>query len=162
MPFSHHPYKRLTLMLEGCKTALPANATLLLAGQSTPQPAIVQTLTAYAARVQAVVDAKLVYEQAVKARDAADPEVFAYLDRVNSGLAAYFGADNPTLGKFGVPVKHPPAKLTAEQLALKAARLRATRTARGTKGKKAKQAIKGTVPAPATAASPAAPASPVT
>ena len=46
----------------------------------------------------------------------------AYLDDLAVGLKAYYGATNPTLASFGVPVKHPPAKLPADKLVMKAAR----------------------------------------
>jgi hypothetical protein len=121
----------------------------VIAGQLTPQPVIVQTLQGFIGREQKVVDTKLAHAQAVKDRDDAGKDVGKYLDNLAVGLKAYYGETNPTLSKYGVPVKHPPAKLPADKLLAKADKAKATRTARGTKSKKQKKDIHGVVPAPA-------------
>lgn len=140
-------FSRLPKMIDGCTITLPPNASVILAGQSTPQPVIVQALEGFLAPEKKVQDTKLAHDQALKDRDAQSPNLAAYLDKLAAGLKAYYGADSPTLGKFGVPIKRVPAKLTADQLAAKAAKARATREARGTKGKRQKKTIHGVVPA---------------
>jgi len=138
---------RLPSMLAGCQSALPPSVSILIAGQSAAQPAIVSTLQGYAALDAKVAAAKLTYDQAIKARDDVAATVATYLDDLAVGLKAYYGATNPTLASFGVPVKHPPAKLPADKLVMKAARAKGTRELRGTKGKNQKKDIKAVIPA---------------
>jgi hypothetical protein len=102
----------------------------------------------------------------------------AYLDSLKTcyealpGIEAWFGkffaalpswvGDGSAQVAFGGKVRKQRAKLTVEQKAAMAAKMRATRAARHTMGKKQKAAIKGQVPPPATppATPPAAPATP--
>jgi len=80
---------------------------------------------------------------------------------LGAGLKAYYGVTNPVLGNYGVPIKHPPAKLPAEKLVMKATRANSTRVLRGTKGPKQKKDIKANIPTPgpAVVAPPGAPGS---
>jgi hypothetical protein len=81
----------------------------------------------------------LTAEQAEQAR--ADPIVRAY-ERL---VLAMFSTATQTLADFGLAPPKARRPLTAEQLAARAAKARATRTARGTTSKKQKLAIKGDV-----------------
>jgi hypothetical protein len=146
-----HPYTRLDTMLVGCTTTLPANASILIAGQPTSQPAIVTKLQSFAAKVKDAADKKLAYDQALKDRDAIDPQMNEYLNDLAVGLKANYGESNPVLSKYGVPVKKARAKLTGKAIVQKSDKAQATRAARGTKGKKQKKDIHGVVPAPAPA-----------
>ena len=84
-------------------------------------------------------------------------------------VLAAFASATQTLADFGLTPPKARTPLTAQQLAARAAKAKATRTARGTTSKKQKLAVKGDVTgvvvtpitAP-TAATPAAPAPPVT
>ncbi len=84
-------------------------------------------------------------------------------------VLAAFASATQTLADFGLTPPKARTPLTAQQLAARAAKAKATRTARGTTSKKKKLAVKGDVTgvvvtpitAP-TAATPAAPAPPVT
>jgi hypothetical protein len=84
-------------------------------------------------------------------------------------LAAFANATQ-TLTDFGLAPPKARAPLTVEQLAARAAKAKATRTARGTTSKKQKLAVKGNVTgvivtpvtAPTEAKSPTAPVPPVT
>jgi len=57
-------------------------------------------------------------------------------------VTTYFGAGSPQLVKFGLNPKKTRAPLTTEQLAVRTAKARATRSLRGTKGPVQKAAIK--------------------
>jgi hypothetical protein len=91
------------------------------------------------------------------------PAIEAWFAKFYAALPTWVGAGS-TQEAFGGKVKKQRAKLTVEQKAARAAKMRATRAARHTMGKKQKALITGQVP-PATtpttpATMPAAPTSP--
>jgi hypothetical protein len=75
------------------------------------------------------------------ARTHVGPVVLAYTQQLRTN----FGNATSALADFGVQPEKARAPRTVEQLAVAAAKARATRQARGTKSKKQKAAIKGNV-----------------
>jgi hypothetical protein len=57
-------------------------------------------------------------------------------------VTSYFGAQSPQLAQFGLAPKKAHKALTSTQLAVKAAKAKATRELRGTTSKKAKALVK--------------------
>jgi hypothetical protein len=107
-------------------------------------------------------------KDALTAEQAAQAQVGPILRAYERLVLAAFANATQTLADFGLTPPKVRTPLTAQQLAVKAAKAKATRAARGTTSKKKKLAIKGNVtgvietPVTApTAATPAAPGSPV-
>jgi hypothetical protein len=154
-------------MIAGTAKQLP-NGSFTIAGTAYTAASLTQVLqdladamTARSAAVAAAKDA-LAAENAARAR--VGPLLVAYKRLV---LAA-FSNEAQRLVDFGLAPPKARTALTTEQLALRAAKVKATRVARGTTSKKQKLAIKGQVtgvvvtpvtapiPAPAPAPVPAA------
>ncbi len=88
------------------------------------------------------------------------PAIEAWFGKFYAALPSWVG-DGSAQEAFGGKVRKQRAKLTVEQKAARAAKMRATRKARNTMGKKQKAAIKGQMPPPTPPATPpAAPPSP--
>jgi hypothetical protein len=108
-------------------------------------------------------------KDALAAEQAAQTQTGPILRAYERLVLAAFANSTQTLADFGVAPPKVPTPLTAQQLAVRAAKAKATRVARGTTSKKKKLAVKGDVtgvvvtPVTApTAATPAVPAPPVT
>ncbi len=95
------------------------------------------------------------YLDSLKACYEALPAIEAWFGKFYAALPSWVG-DGSAQQAFGGKVRKPRAKLTVEQKAARAAKMRATRKARNTMGKKQKAAIKGVVPPASPPASPAA------
>jgi hypothetical protein len=159
---------QLLALIAGTQKHLP-NGSFTIGSTTYTAASLIQVLetlaNAMTARIAAATGAKdaLVTEQATQTK--VGPIALAYKNLV---LAAYANASQ-TLSDFGLAPPKVRAPLSAEQLAAKAAKAKATRTARGTTSKKQKLAVTGNVTgvtvtpitAPA-AASPASPETPVT
>jgi hypothetical protein len=104
------------------------------------------------------------------AEQAAETQIGPIVKAYERLVLAAFASATQTLADFGLTPPRARTPLTAEQLAARAAKARATRIARGTTSKKQKLAVKGDVTgvtvtpvyAPAAAPQPAAPPLPVT
>jgi hypothetical protein len=90
-------------------------------------------------------DAKTVMEAKLSAERAKAPALLVFMREYVSFVMGTFGKSPETLAAFGLKPKKAPKPLTADQLAAKAAKAKATRKARGTVGKKKKLAIQGDV-----------------
>jgi hypothetical protein len=156
---------QLLALIAGTQKHLP-NGSFTIGSTTYTAASLIQVLgtlvTAMTARIAAATGAKdaLVTEQATQTK--VGPIALAYKNLV---LAAYANASQ-TLSDFGLAAPKVRAPLSAEQLAARAAKAKATRAARGTTSKKQKLAVTGNVtgvtvtPITAPAASPP-PAQPV-
>lgn len=88
--------------------------------------------------------ARVVRTEAVKERDAAEPDTTQFCKALGSALVNQYGRDQETLNKFGVPAPKVRAKPTLDKKLAAAAKRQATREARGTKGSRQKKDIKAT------------------
>ena len=156
-------------IIAGTTKHLP-NGSFTLGNTTYTSTSLVQVfqrlVSAMLARNAAETGAKdaLTAEQAARAQ--VDPILRAYEHLV---LVTFAGASQ-TLADFGLAPPKARTPLTAEQLAARAAKAKATRIARGTTSKKKKLGVKGnvtgvvvtpvTAPTPATPASPAPPVTP--
>ncbi|HEY1691960.1 MAG TPA: hypothetical protein VGG39_07350 [Polyangiaceae bacterium] len=110
----------------------------------------------------ATIAAQATARDKVQAEKEANPGLVAFMNAIEAFIRLMFSNDTAALADFGLPQRKPRAPQTAEQMAVAAAKRKATREARGTKGPKAKQAIKGNITAqlvvtPANAVQAAAP-----
>jgi len=91
------------------------------------------------------------YSQAMDTRDSQDPATQQFIEDFRLGAESTWGIGSAECQEFGFLPRKEPAPLTADQKALRTARLRATRKARKTLGSRQKRAVKGVVdPGPGT------------
>jgi hypothetical protein len=115
-------------------------------GEGTFTPAQVQAqLSALATLRSDVVAARTAMEAKLEGERAKAPALRVFLAAFVSFVRATFGSSTNTLADFGLKPRKARKPLTAEQLAAKAAKAKATRKARGTIGKKKILAVKGDV-----------------
>jgi hypothetical protein len=130
---------------------------------------LIQVLQGLASAMLARNAAEIGAKDALTAEQAAQTQIDPIIQAYERYVLATFVSATQTLSDFGLAPPKARTPLTAQQLAARAAKAKATRTARGTTSKKQKLAVKGDVTgvvvtpitAP-TAATPAAPAPPVT
>ncbi len=131
----------LTLLKQGVDSQIPGTAKLVVDGSTVTQAALSSELATDITIFQAIADGQSQLKAAVTARTAAVPGLKTRYASIIKAIENQFPAGSPVLAQFGI---HPPkakAKLTAQQLAVRAAKAKLTRAARGTKGSKQKQAI---------------------
>ena len=158
----------LQQMLQGWQELIPGDSTLLSSAGSLNQAAVLAQLQEYLG-VYVDLDAHATGTKQARAQAESQlPEVRTYYAALKAAVISYFGAKSPQLVKFGLEPRKTPAPLTSTQLAVRAAKVKATRQLRGTKGPVQKAGIKagpmqisiGPVAVPAAQASPAASTSP--
>jgi hypothetical protein len=159
----------LQQMLQGWQELIPSDSTLLSSAGSLTQAAVLAQLQEYLG-VFADLDTHATgISQARAQAESQSPEVRTYYAALKAAVISYFGIKSPQLVKFGLKPRKTPAPLTSTQLAVRAAKVKATRQLRGTKGPVQKEGIKsgpmqisiGPVAAAASSAQPAQ-ASPTT
>jgi hypothetical protein len=155
----------LTLMLKGCDSAIPDGTSLVVAGSSTTKADIKAELQKGLGLFQVVRDEVRALKAGRQVRLQGMPAVRLYAENLKAALLGYFGPNNPQLGQFGIKQHGGSRTLTAAQLALRAAKAKATRAMRHTMGARQKQAVRAagatlTLGGEAGSSSPAAPASP--
>jgi hypothetical protein len=155
----------LTLMLKGCDSAIPDGTSLVVAGNSTTKADIKAELQKGLGLFQVVRDEVRALKGGRQARLKAVPTIRLYAENLRAALLGYFGPGSPQLGQFGIKQHGGKRTLTAAQLALRAAKSKATRAMRHTMGARQKQAVRAkgatlTLGGEAASSSPTTPASP--
>jgi hypothetical protein len=79
---------------------------------------------------------------AVVARDQQLGEMHDFIKAFDGGITAEYGTDPNVKAKYGIPKVQPRRQLTAEQVAIKAQKLRDTRKKRNTMGDRQKEDVK--------------------
>jgi hypothetical protein len=148
-----------TKLVEGIQKRLSAVAQVTFGGSTFTPAAVEAQLQALATLRSDVTAAKAAVETKLSAERTKGPALRVFLLAFVSFVRATFGDTPDVLADFGLKPKKVATPPTAEQLAAKALKAKATRKARGTVGKKKKLAIKGDVTGvvvtPVTTASPA-------
>jgi hypothetical protein len=125
---------------------------------------LIQVFQGLVSAMQARNAAETGAKDALTAEQAAQAQTVPILRAYERLVLATFASATQTLADFGLTPPKARTPLTAQQLAARAAKARATRIARGTMSKKKKLAVKGDVTGvvvtPVTAPPAAAPASP--
>jgi len=158
----------LTLMLKGCDSAIPDGTSLVVAGISTAKTDIKAELQKGLGLFQIVRDELRALQVARQTRSQGLVDVRHYARDLKAALEGFFGPRNPQLLQFGIKQRGGARTPSAAQLALRAAKAKATRALRHTMGARQKQSIRATGATltlggeavsspPATAASPADP-----
>ncbi|HTB74417.1 MAG TPA: hypothetical protein VK762_14295 [Polyangiaceae bacterium] len=133
---------------------------------------LIQVFQGLVSAMQARNAAETGAKDALTAEQAAQAQIGPILRAYERLVLATFASATQTLADFGLTPPKARTPLTAQQLAARAAKARATRIARGTMSKKKKLTVKGdvtgvvvtpvTAPPAATPASPEPPVTPVT
>jgi hypothetical protein len=154
----------LTQMSKGIDSAIPDGSSLVVAGTSTAKADLKAELQKGLALYQVVRDEVRALQVGRQARSQGLPAVRQYTKNLRAALQGFFGPGNPLLLQFGIKQHGPKRTPTAAQLALRAAKARATRAMRHTMGARQKQSVRAagatlTLGGEASTSSPAAPAS---
>ncbi len=132
---------KLTAVINGVNTQLPANTQVTLLGKVLTPQQLAQIFQAALAAFEAVTDAKASYQGAVQAQAAPHEQAHALYLALEQYLQAQFGKGSPILGQFGFSTAQRKTP-SAETKAAAAAQAKLTKKAHGTdKGKRQKQAI---------------------
>ena len=148
----------LQQLLQGWQEVIPSDATFPSSAGSFDQPAVLARLQAY---LEPYTDLDTHVTAAKEARAQVRSqmaEAQAYCSALKAAVITYLGSQSsPRLAKFGLKSRKARTPLTSEQLAVRAAKVRATRKLRGTVGRRTKAGIKSgpmQVVAPVAAAEP--------
>ena len=152
-----------------CRQSSPARRTLpsgsfTLGNTTYTSASLIQVFQDLVSAMQARNVAETSAKDALTAEQAAQAQTVPILRAYERLVLAAFANASQTLADFGLTPPKARTPLTAQQLAARAAKARATRVARGTTSKKKKLAVKGDVTGvvvtPVTAPTAAVPTSP--
>ena len=133
----------LQQMLQGWQDVIPSDSTFASSAGSFSQPAVLAKLQGY---LEAYTDLDTHVTGAEEAREQVRSqlsEAQTYCSALKAAVITYLGSQNsPRLAKFGLKPRKTRVPLTSEQLAVRAAKVRATRKLRGTMGSTKKAGIK--------------------
>jgi len=133
----------LQQLLQGWQEVIPADSTFASSGGGFNQATVLAKLQGY---LGAYTDLDTYVTGANEARAQVRSqlaEARAYCSALKSAVIGYLGSQNsPQLAKFGVKPRKTRVPPTSEQLAVRAAKVRATRKLRGTMGSTKKAGIK--------------------
>jgi hypothetical protein len=131
----------LSLFLKGVSSAIPDGTSLTVAGQSWTKDALKTWLQAGLDLHEAVEAKKRELKTARQTLAQGLPAERKLLKDLKDALVAFFGRGNPVLGQFGIKAPASRRPLTAQQLAMRAAKAKLTRVARHTLGSRQKQSL---------------------
>jgi hypothetical protein len=133
----------LQQLLQGWQEVIPSDATFPCSAGSFDQPGVLARLQAYLEAYTAL-DTHVTGAAEARAQVRSQmAEAQAYCSSLKAAVITYLGSQNsPHLAKFGLKPRKARTPLTSEQLAVRAAKVRATRKLRGTVGPKTKARIK--------------------
>jgi hypothetical protein len=154
----------LTLMLKGLDSAIPDGTSLVVAGTSTTKADIKVELQKGLGLYQVVRDEVRALKVGRQARSQGLVAVRNYARDLRASLEGFFGPRNPQLLQFGIKQRGGKRTPSAAQVALRAAKAKATRVMRHTMGARQKQSVRAagatlTLGGEASTSSPVAPAS---
>ena len=132
----------LQQMLQGWQGAVPGSSAMSSSVGTLTQASVVGQLQEYLGQFQALDTRTTAQKQARVQVKAQLTEMRQYYAVLRAALRSFFGEQSPQLEQFGLKPKKATPPLKSEQLAVRAAKVRATRTLRGTKGSVQKAGIK--------------------
>jgi hypothetical protein len=129
-------------LLQGWQEVIPSDSTFPSSAGSYNQAAVLAKLQGYLG-AYADLDTHVMGTKEARAQvESQLSEAQTYCSALKAAVISYFGAQSPQLAKFGFKARKVRAPLTGQQLAVRAAKVRATRKLRGTMGSAQKAAIK--------------------
>jgi hypothetical protein len=162
----------LQQMLQGWQEVIPSDSTVTSSGGSLTEAAVLAQLQGYLGAYAALDTHVTAVKQARAVVSSQLPAARAYFAVLKAAVANLFGDASPQLAQFGLAPKKARKPLSSQELAVRAAKAKATRALRGTKGPVKKletkvgpmafvDPVETTVPVSATAATPVASTAPV-
>jgi hypothetical protein len=134
----------LTLMLKGLDSAIPDGASLVVAGTSTTKADIKTELQKGLGLFQMVRDEVRALRVARQTGSQGLVAARHYAKDLRATLEGFFGPRSPQLLQFGIKQRGVRRSLSAAELALAAAKAKATRALRHTMGARQKQSVRAT------------------
>src|ERR1700722_615266 len=132
----------LQQMLQGWQTVVPSGSTVTSSDGPLTQGAALEQLQGYLG-VYTTLDTQATALKQTRAQAKSQlPEAQRFFDVLKATVISLLGAGSPQLAQFGLQPKKPRKVPTSSELAIRAAKSKATRALRGTMGKKAKAPIK--------------------
>jgi hypothetical protein len=132
----------LQQMLQGWQAVIPIDSAVMSSEGSLPQAAVLERLQTYLGQYQDL-DAKVTAAKQAHAQvESQLAEARQYFAVLKSAVTNQLGPNSPQLAQFGLKPKKVRKALNASQLAVKAAKAKATRALRGTIGATKKAQIK--------------------
>jgi len=133
----------LQQMLQGWQEVIPSDSTFASRGGSFNQAAVLAQLQGYLG-VYKTLDTSATAANGARAQVRSQlSEAKAYYASLKAAVITFLGGQNsPQLASFGLKPRKARAKATAQQLAVRAAKAKATRALRGTKGSVQKAGVK--------------------
>ncbi len=124
----------LQQMLQGWQDVIPGDSTVTSSAGSLTEAAILAELQGYLGAYTDL-DTHVTAIRQARARVASQlPAAQKYFAVLKAAVANLFGADSPQLAQFGLAPKKPRKPLSSSELAVRAAKAKATRALRGTTG----------------------------
>jgi hypothetical protein len=130
-----------SLFLKGVSSAIPDGTSLLVAGQGMTKDALKTQLQAGLDLYEAVEARKRDLKTARQTLAQGLPAERKQVKDLKDALVAFFGRGSPVLAQFGIKEPGSRRPLTAQQLAMRAAKAMLTREARHTMGSRQKQSL---------------------
>jgi hypothetical protein len=132
----------LQQMLLGWQTVIPSDSTVTSSGGSLTQAAVLGQLQGYLGAYLDLDTHATATKQARAQVKSQLIEARKYFSMLKSAVTNLFGAQSPQLAQFGLVPEKARKTLSSAQLAVRAAKAKATRDLRSTKGAKQKAPIK--------------------
>ena len=132
----------LQQMLQGWQELIPGDTTFPSSAGSLTEAVVLAELQGYLGAYTDL-DTNVTGTRQARAQVASQmPAARAYYAALKAAMISYLGAQSPQLVKFGLKAQKARAPLTSTQLAVRAAKVKATRALRGTKGSVQKAGIR--------------------
>jgi hypothetical protein len=131
----------MSLFFKGVSSAIPDGSSLTVAGQSWTKDALKARLQVGVDLHDAVEAKKRELKTVRQTLAQGLPAERTLLKDLRDALVAFFGRGSPVLAQFGIKVPGSRRPLTAQQLAMRAAKAKLTRVARHTLGSRQKQSV---------------------
>jgi len=132
----------LQQMLQGWQAVIPSGSAVMSSNGSLSQADVLARLQTYLGRYQDLDAGVTVAKQARAQVESQLTEAQQYFAVLKSAVTNQLGPNSPLLAQFGLRPKKVRKELTSSQLAVKAAKAKATRALRGTIGATKKAQIK--------------------
>jgi len=134
--------QKLVAAQSGLKSEFPDGTSFEIGGTTYVLSSLLDKLATLEKPFTGAREAHLAFRALVAQRDGVLSEAVAFLAALQACLQGKLGASNVALDKFGFSVHKKPAKLTAEQLLVRAEKAKVTRAKRQTLGGRQQKNLK--------------------
>jgi len=136
--------KILADVAEKLEANLDKSDTVAMQGTAVKKADLLEAIAARRQPYHDVKMARLELGAKIAARDTQADSTLAFVKQLDAGIAAKVGTNPTEKAKYGLPIPKAKRQLTVEELASRAAKMRATRKLRKTLGARQKEKLKAT------------------